>query len=497
MRLTAERIASLVQTAHPLLTIETDEEPRALACLLQAGTMAGRAVFVWNALDGLRSAPPAVVQRFPNTSKPQEVVSNILANDWSGIFVLMDICSHFAREPLLVRGLREFVQSRRSAQQTIVLLDTDATLPGSLTRWATPIVFPMPDEEEIENILRATFQDLGRYSKLESGLTRSELQQIVSIMRGLTANQVRLAVSRALVDDNRIDAADIPRFLDIKQEMIREGGLLEYVDATMQFEDLAGLANLKRWLSIRRHGLSPKARQIGLSPPRGILLLGVQGCGKSAACKAVAAAWQLPLLRLDPGRFYDRFVGESERNMRKAIHQAEAMSPCVLWIDEIEKAFASAGAESADGGLSKRMFGSLLHWLQEHRSPIFCVATANDISALPPELVRKGRFDEIFFVDLPGAAQRAKVFAIHLTRRKLDPAAFDLARLAAGSEGFSGAEMEQAIIAAMYTAFAADRPLGTEDIVEQLGSTRPLSVLLGERIAALRAWAADRCAPAD
>ncbi len=497
MQLTAERIAALVNTAHPLVCLETDEEPRAVACVLQAGTIAGRSVFVWNALDGLRTAPPAAGQRFPNTSKPQEVISNILTSGWSGIFVLMDLCSHLAREPLLVRGLREFVQSRRSAQQTIVLIDTDTTLPDSLTRWATPVVFPMPDEEEIESILRATFQDLGRFSKLESGLKRSDLQQVVSIMRGLTANQVRLAVARALMDDNRIDAADIPRFLDIKQEMIREGGLLEYVDASLRFDDLAGLANLKRWLDLRQLGMSPRGREAGLPPPRGILLLGVQGCGKSAACKAVASAWQLPLLRLDPGRFYDRFVGESERNMRKAIRQAEAMSPCVLWIDEIEKAFASAGAESADGGLSKRMFGSLLHWLQEHRSPIFCVATANDISALPPELVRKGRFDEIFFVDLPGPAQRAKVFEIHLGRRGRDVADFDMASLAAGADGFSGAEMEQAVIAAMYAAFAQNRPLATADILGELRATTPLSIVMGERVAALRAWAAERCAPAD
>jgi SpoVK/Ycf46/Vps4 family AAA+-type ATPase len=226
-------------------------------------------------------------------------------------------------------------------------------------------------------------------------------------------------------------------------------------------------------------------------------LLGVQGCGKSAACKSVAVGWQLPLLKLDPGQLYDKYVGESERNLRKAIKQAESMAPVVLWIDEIEKAFASAAAESTDGGLSKRMFGTLLNWLQDHKSLIFCVATANDISALPPELVRKGRFDEVFFVDLPAHDTREKIFAIHLRSRKRDPAKFDLAALADAAEGFSGAEIEQSIVGALYAAFAQDRDLTQDDILRELRETRPLSVTMAERVATLRAWASNRCVPAD
>jgi len=355
----------------------------------------------------------------------------------------------------------------------------------------------MPDETEIEQIIRDTFRELSRFSQIRTDLTRSQFQHIIRTLRGLTAHEARMAVSRVILDDDCLNADDIKRLLEVKREMVREGGLLEYIDSEIDMDDLGGLDNLKKWLKKRAGALTPKAREFGLQPPRGVLLLGVQGCGKSAACKAVAATWKMPLLKLDPGQLYDKYVGESERNLRKAIKQAESMAPVVLWIDEIEKAFASAGAESTDGGLSKRMFGTLLNWLQDHKSPIFCVATANDITALPPELVRKGRFDELFFVDLPGHDVRELVFAIHLLGRKRDPSRFNLSALADASEGFSGAEIEQAIVGALYAAFGHDRDLTQDDLLAELRDTRPLSITMAERVAALRAWAANRCVPAD
>jgi SpoVK/Ycf46/Vps4 family AAA+-type ATPase len=304
-------------------------------------------------------------------------------------------------------------------------------------------------------------------------------------------------ISGAILDDNVLDVADLPRILDAKRNRLGTLGCLEALVADVSPEEIGGLNNLKRWLNERRGGFSVRARQFGLDPPRGILLLGVQGCGKSLCAKVVASAWRMPLLRMDPGVLYQKFIGESEARLREALEQAESMAPVVLWIDEIEKAFASASAESADGGLSQRMFGTLLSWMQDHRHPIFLVATANNIAQLPPELMRKGRFDEIFFVDLPGPKERQTIFAVHLRKRRRDPNRFPMDRLVAASEGYSGSEIEQAIVSGMYAAFAAGAELETEHVLEAMRTTQPLSVLMRERVVQLRTWAQGRCVPAD
>jgi SpoVK/Ycf46/Vps4 family AAA+-type ATPase len=279
--------------------------------------------------------------------------------------------------------------------------------------------------------------------------------------------------------------------------MLRDGGALEAVEAPVRLGDIGGLTRLKRWLAAREPALRDGAEKHGLQAPRGVLLLGVQGAGKSLAAKAIATAWGRPILRLDAGALYDRYVGESEARLREALRQAEAMAPVVLWIDEIEKAFASAASTSSDGGLSRRMFGCLLTWMQEHRAPVFLAATANDIEALPPELLRKGRFDEIFFVDLPCAQARQEIVAIHLRRRGKNPADFDLAALADVAEGFSGAEIEQAIASSITEAFAAGTVFGTSAVETAMRSSPPLSVTMREKITALRQWAEGRCVPAD
>jgi SpoVK/Ycf46/Vps4 family AAA+-type ATPase len=262
-------------------------------------------------------------------------------------------------------------------------------------------------------------------------------------------------------------------------------------------DEIGGMRRLKFWLEQREESLSDEAAKFGIEPPRGVLMLGVQGSGKSLAAKAVATAWHRPLLRLDVGALYDKFIGESERRLREAFRQAEMMSPIILWIDEIEKAFASAASQSADGGLSKRMFGALLTWMQEHTTPVFIVATANDIDALPPELLRKGRFDEIFFVDLPDAEARRMIFSIHLKKRGRDPKKFDLDKLSAAAEGYSGAEIEQALLSAMQSAFSSRADVTSEAICDALANSPPLSKVMAERIGALRLWADGRCVPAD
>ncbi len=273
--------------------------------------------------------------------------------------------------------------------------------------------------------------------------------------------------------------------------------LLDFTPSDQDLGAVAGLVNLKAWLKRRQGAFSSRARQFGLDLPKGILLLGVQGCGKSLCAKAVAREWNLPLLRLDPARLYDKYIGESERKLREAIRTAEAMSPAILWIDEIEKGLGGIGGSDADGGLSRRMLGTFLNWLQEKQSQVFVIATANDISSLPPELIRKGRFDEIFFIDLPGTGARREIFRIQLERRERDAELFDLDTLAGASQGFSGAEIEQAVVGALYLAFTDASRLTTDHIVTELVGTRPLSVTMAEKVAALREWAEERTVPAD
>jgi SpoVK/Ycf46/Vps4 family AAA+-type ATPase len=293
-----------------------------------------------------------------------------------------------------------------------------------------------------------------------------------------------------------LDITDLAVALEAKKDRVEATGVLEFEAARKEPVALGGLANLKGWLGRAQAGYSERARELGLAPPRGILLVGVQGCGKSLACRTVAREWGLPLLRLDAGRLFDKYVGESEKNLRKAFTTAEAVAPVVLWIDEIEKAFASGGSD-ADGGLSKRLFGAFLTWLQEKQPGVFVAATANDLSAVPPELLRKGRFDEIFFVDLPTDAERRLIFSLHLEKRKQDPSQFDLAALSAASEGFSGAEIEQAIVTALYAMIAdKDEALTTASIASELKATVPLSRSRREDIESLRAFAAERFVPA-
>jgi len=289
-----------------------------------------------------------------------------------------------------------------------------------------------------------------------------------------------------------LTGSDCDRIIELKKQVIEREGYLEFWPRTEGFAGVGGLQGLKAWLERRRRAFTEQARNFGLDPPKGLLLLGVQGCGKSLCAKAIAKEWELPLLKLEPGRLYEKFIGESEKRLERALDLAAQLAPVVLWIDEMEKGFAAVGQSESDAGLSKRIFGRLLAWLQDRPAPVFVVGTCNDILGLPPELMRKGRFDEVFFVDLPGSAERSSIFAIHLQKRRRDPAAFDLPRMAKASEGFSGAEIEQAIVSALYAAFAGGSDVTTDLIVRELECTRPLSVVRAEEIASLRAWASSR-----
>ena len=410
---------------------------------------------------------------------------------------MLDLAGHLKDERTL-RTLREAIAKLAGSGCTLVLIDQHDEVPPVIKATTTTrMEISFPDEQELTEIVKRTLREVNEERPISVNLNKRELDVVVRNLRGLTRRQARQVIIDSVAHDRRFDADDINHILSLKRQALGAVGLLNFVEAPTSLDEIGGLRRMKQWLASRQDALSDEASDFGIPPPRGVLMLGVQGAGKSLAAKAVATAWKRPLLRMDVGALYDKYIGESERKLRDALRQAEMMSPIVLWIDEIEKAFASAAAQSSDGGLSKRMFGALLTWMQEHRAPVFLIATANDIEALPPELLRKGRFDEIFFVDLPDLDARAQIFAIHLKKRKRDPKQFDVALLAQESEGFSGAEIEQSVISALHDAFAAKQELKTEHILNALKNSPPLSVTMSEKVAELREWAQGRCVPAD
>jgi SpoVK/Ycf46/Vps4 family AAA+-type ATPase len=344
-------------------------------------------------------------------------------------------------------------------------------------------------------MVRNVVESMSARKRIRVDLSKDDAQRLVRALSGLTLSQVRQAIAKVIVGDNALTAPDIDEVVRWKGEIIERGGLLEFYPLEGNQFELGGFSRLKAWLENASVGFTPEARALNLTPPKGVLFVGVQGCGKSLAAKFIARQWRMPLLKLDAGRLYDKYVGESEKNFRKATSLAEAMAPVVLWIDEIEKAFAQGGSNDADGGLSQRLFASVLTWMQEKRREVFVVGAANDLDRLPPELLRKGRFDEVFFVDLPTRDERKSIFGIHLSLRKQDPKQFDLDALTAATEGYSGAEIEQAVIAALYRCLRGKEPLSTASLLHAVSSTVPLSVSRREDIEELRASASGRFTP--
>jgi SpoVK/Ycf46/Vps4 family AAA+-type ATPase len=450
--------------------------------------------------DGLVAKSPGV----PDTEHPAAALFHLASraenpsSSSSFLAVMLDVSGHLKDERTL-RHLRDLVHKFEQAGGTshLILIDHSPDLPSPVRAIATVLELELPDEEALEQIVRDTLRQRNAVSRIQVELNRKGLQTIIRNLRGLSARQAKQVVLDTVAEDQRFDLTDVNTVLAQKRKHLQSVGLLDYIESPVDLSEIGGLRKLKAWLKQREDALSDEAAAFGISPPRGVLMLGVQGAGKSLSAKAVATAWQRPLLRMDVGALYDKYIGESERRLRDALHQAEMMSPIILWIDEIEKAFASAAAQSTDGGLSKRMFGTLLTWMQEHKAPVFLIATANDIEALPPELLRKGRFDEIFFVDLPDADARRAIFEIHLRKRKRDPQKFDVAALAAAAEGFSGAEIEQAVIAGLHEAFAAKAQLATEHVLSAIRNSPPLSVTMAEKVQSLRDWAEGRCMCAD
>jgi SpoVK/Ycf46/Vps4 family AAA+-type ATPase len=493
----------LIRARYPLVYLVSWEEPRVDAILQDLARAHGKALLGWSITKGLTRMGGARFQISIDGSKdaqaPQDVIGSLaqIGRLQEPALVVLKDFHPYLSDPRVVRALRELAQDLKSTFTTVILLSPVLEIPVELEKEISVLDVPLPTFRELYQLLREIVALVRQGNKAVVDLTRESAEQLIKAAQGLTMGEAENAFAKAIANDGRLDASDIQLVLDEKHQVIRKSGLLEYTPAESDLGQVGGLEQLKQWLALRSEGFGEPARNFGLPVPKGLLLLGVQGCGKSLTAKAIAAAWRMPLLRLDMGRIFSRMVGSSEENLRRAIRIAESVSPAVLWVDEIEKGLGgSVGSGENDGGVSARVFGALLTWLQEKSAPVFVVATANRIDDLPPELLRKGRFDEIFFVDLPSLAEREQIFRIHISRRGRDSASFDTAELAARSEGFSGAEIEQAVIAALYLAFNARTDLSQPHVLQALGETFPLSATMATEIARLRDWAKTRTRPA-
>ena len=488
-------LRTLVLSRHSAVVMETQEEERADALLDAVAREVGLEVFEWTVTRGLVRRPAGA--RLYGTEDPLHMLAAIGELKVQALFVLKDVSAHLAA-PVASRALRELLErfGAPGRLSTVVLLGAAVSVPAELDGQVVRYELRLPGRDEYRRAVAAVVESLQANRRAEVVLGPEDIDAFADAMTGLTLNQARQALAQVAIEDSRLDVGDVGRVVELKASALREDSLLEYFPATDNSYQLGGFANLRRWLERAQLARGPEAAALNLPTPKGVMLVGVQGCGKSLAAKVIAREWGLPLLKLDAGRLYDKYVGESERNLRRAFAAAESMAPVVLWIDEIEKGMAPAGGgDAADGGLSRRLFGSFLTWLAEKRADVFVVATANDLSALPPELLRKGRFDEIFFVDLPDAAEREAVLRIHLALRKQDPEAFELARVVAAAEGFSGAEIEQVVVGALLRGLQEHRPLETQMLIDELAATVPLSVSRREDMDRLRALARERFTP--
>ncbi len=483
-------LKTLVQSMHPVVVIETIEEERVDDLLRAAAAHLRIPLFTWTVTRGLQRIDAAGM--IHGTADPRTLLRHLTTLTVQGLFHLKDLGAHLG-DAGVVRAFREAAQSCRATGSTIVLSGGTIALPTEIAHKAVPLHLELPGREELRHMLRHVLHSLTQQHTIEVALGPEGVNQVLDALCGLTVNQARQAVAWAVLQDNRLSADDIPRLIKRKGDTIQDGGLLEFYPPDENAFELGGFDRLKAWLARAQVGFTPEAQAMGLAAPRGVLIVGVQGCGKSLAAKVIARTWHQPLLKLDAGRLYDKYVGESEKNLRKALDVAQAIAPSVLWIDEIEKGFASSG--DGDGGVSRRMLGSFLTWLQERTSPVFVAATANDLSLVPPELLRKGRFDEIFFVDLPDTAERDAIVRIHLRLRRQNHDAFDVAAIADATEGFSGAEIEQAVVSSLYRALHERRVPSTDLVLDEIRATTPLSVTRREDIQRLREIGQTRFVP--
>jgi SpoVK/Ycf46/Vps4 family AAA+-type ATPase len=485
-------LEALVRSRTPLVVVESEEEPQAISLIRHLGNKLQRKTFFWSVTEGLRAFEPCDQPR-EAAVKSLDILAYIKSDTSGCLFLLLDF-HPFLDDAAHIRYLKDIALNYASHYSTVFLLSAALKVPKELQPFAAVFRVPLPTPEELRQIVAEVAGEWAAENASDGVQTTDKaLSLLVRNLTGLTATDARRLARKAISDDGVIELSDLPEVMRAKYELLARDGALSFEYETAQFAEVGGMKRLHAWLE-RRRSFFLDGPQPGFDPPRGLLLLGVQGCGKSLAAKAAAGAFGVPLLRLDFGTLYNKFYGETERNLREALRTAEVLAPCVLWLDELEKGVATG---DADDGLSRRILGTLLTWMSEKKAAVFLVATANDISRLPPELIRKGRFDEIFFVDLPNEAQRKEILEIHLRKRRLDSGRFNVAQLATASAGFSGSEIEQAIVSAMYAARGVGRDVAQEDLLAELQATRPLSVVMAEHVAALRDWARERTVPCD
>lgn len=504
-----------IRARYPALYLVSYEEERAQRLLREIGTRLGKRVYFWTASEGFSEfkgatdeIPSARPQAAPldfggpkpgdeKTRFPVGALEYVVQSAERAIFVLQDL-HPFLEEPKVVRLLRDVCATLKRSYKTLIFLSPILKLPEELAKDVTVIDLPLPDAKEIGLILRSFLDSVKGDDRFSIEMDNQLFERVVKAALGLTESQASNVFAKALVKDRRFSVEDLAMIIGEKKQIIRKTGLLEYYEQDAGLADVGGLEELKKWLVARKEAFTDRARDYGLPQPKGLLLLGVQGCGKSLTAKAIASTWKLPLLRLDVGAIFSSYIGQSEANMRRAIVTAEGLAPVILWLDEIEKGFSGVGGSGqSDGGTATRVLGSFLTWLQEKTKPVFVVATANNIATLPPELLRKGRLDEIFFIDLPDLQERTQILGIHLAKRRRKPAAYPVEDLARATEGYSGAEVEESVVSAMYAAFAESREFDGPDILRAVKETVPLSQTMREQITALREWARERARPAS
>jgi AAA+ superfamily predicted ATPase len=493
----AEELEVLIRARYPIIYVVSWEERRVEAQLRDVAARRKKQMFCWSITAGLAQAgPDAAASRAKKMVDPVEALDAVIELKEPAIYLFKDFHS-FMRERdcniAVIRKLREVAVALSDSYKTLVITSPVMEVAPELEKDVCVLDYPLPDAADFDSMLTRICKDVAESANVEIKLDVKAREKLVQAALGLTLQEAENVFAKTIVNDGTLTARDVSVVFSEKQQIIRKSGLLEYYDSSTEIGDVGGLDVLKDWLAKRALAFSDRARRFGLPAPKGVLLVGVQGCGKSLCAKAVSRMWNMPLLRFDMGRMFSSLVGSSESNIRRAITVAESIAPVVLWVDEIDKSFSgSQGSANTDGGTTARVMSTFLTWLSEKTKPVFVLATANNISQLPPELLRKGRLDEIFFVDLPNAEERRNIFDIHLRKRGRDTAQFDPGALGEAADGFSGAEIEEALISALYDVFYLGKELQTDDLLKTLRAAVPLSRTMAEEISALRSWAEGR-----
>lgn len=483
----------LVKGHVPIINIQSHEERRVVEIIKNIAIDSLLPIFAWSITEGLKRQDIDLGAQ-SHVSQPDAVLKHIKASELYGIYILLDFATYID-DSFNQRLIKEIAMDFEENGGKIILISSMLTLPTGLVKLAVEFQLQLPTVPELEKLIQEEAIKWQKTYGIRVNADRNAMNRIVRNLSGLTHRDAKRLIRNAIMDDNAISSADLTGIMDAKYTLLNQDGLLSFEYDTAQLSDVGGMSKLKQWLEQRQkvfNGMEGLPK--GMEKPKGILLLGVQGGGKSLAAKAVAGVWNVPLLRLDFGRMYNKYIGETEKNIRQALKMAEAMAPCVLWIDEIEKGISSGGDEN---GTSKRILGTMLTWMAENNHAVFVVATANQIDDLPPELIRKGRLDEIFFVDLPKENVRKLIFKIHFSKREINYNKIDFDKLAKASEGFSGSEIEQSIISVLYANFSKDKAVETDDLLNEIRITKPLSVVMSEKIAYLRHWASERTVPVE